>query len=123
MTHLIVPIGPIPQPDADKIGSTPSILLIQIKPAGSGNSLLGLALSANVLVGLKVRCEWIGTFRQITPPFAGAQAGPISILIEIAFLVLVAILHNRLPGIAGTLGLLRCCDAGGELSSCRSVEL
>jgi uncharacterized membrane protein YoaK (UPF0700 family) len=37
--------------------------------------------------------------------FAGAQAGPISILIEIAFLVLVAILHNRLPGVAGTLGI------------------
>src|SRR5438477_1954917 len=36
---------------------------------------------------------------------AGSQAGPISILIEIAFLVLVAILHNRLPGVAGTLGI------------------
>jgi uncharacterized membrane protein YoaK (UPF0700 family) len=36
---------------------------------------------------------------------AGSQAGPISILIEIAFLVLVAILHNRLPDVAGTLGI------------------
>src|SRR4029077_20708027 len=36
---------------------------------------------------------------------AGANAGPISLLIEIAFLILVAILHNRLPGIAGTLGI------------------
>src|SRR3954451_24110414 len=36
---------------------------------------------------------------------ARSQAGPISILIEIAFLVLVAILHNRLPDVAGTLGI------------------
>ena len=36
---------------------------------------------------------------------AGANAGPISLLIEIAFLILVAILHNRLPGVAGTLGI------------------
>ena len=36
---------------------------------------------------------------------AGSQAGPISLLIEIAFLVLVAILHNRLPDLAGTLGI------------------
>jgi uncharacterized membrane protein YoaK (UPF0700 family) len=36
---------------------------------------------------------------------AGARAAPISILVEIAFLVLVAILHNRLPGVAGTLGI------------------
>jgi uncharacterized membrane protein YoaK (UPF0700 family) len=36
---------------------------------------------------------------------AGANAGPISLLVEIAFLVLVAILHNRLPGVAGTLGI------------------
>jgi uncharacterized membrane protein YoaK (UPF0700 family) len=37
--------------------------------------------------------------------FARDRAGPISILIEIGFLVLVAILHNRLPGVAGTLGI------------------
>ena len=36
---------------------------------------------------------------------AGVNAGPISLLIEIAFLVLVAILHNRLPDVAGTLGI------------------
>jgi uncharacterized membrane protein YoaK (UPF0700 family) len=36
---------------------------------------------------------------------AGANAGPISLLIEISFLILVAILHNRLPGVAGTLGI------------------
>jgi uncharacterized membrane protein YoaK (UPF0700 family) len=36
---------------------------------------------------------------------AGARAAPISILIEIALLVLVGILHNRLPGVAGTLGI------------------
>src|SRR5436189_101744 len=36
---------------------------------------------------------------------AGRQAGPISILIELSFLVLVAILHNRLPDLAGTLGI------------------
>jgi uncharacterized membrane protein YoaK (UPF0700 family) len=37
--------------------------------------------------------------------FAGAQAGPISILVEIALLVAVGILHNRLPSVAGTLGI------------------
>ena len=36
---------------------------------------------------------------------AGANAGPISLLIEISFSLLVAILHNRLPGVAGTLGI------------------
>jgi len=36
---------------------------------------------------------------------AGANAGPISLLIEIGFLIFVAILHNRLPGVAGTLGI------------------
>ncbi|MFL6816166.1 MAG: YoaK family protein [Bradyrhizobium sp.] len=36
---------------------------------------------------------------------AGANAGPISLLIEIAFLILVAVLHNRLPDVAGTLGI------------------
>jgi uncharacterized membrane protein YoaK (UPF0700 family) len=36
---------------------------------------------------------------------AGHRAAPISLLVEIAFLVLVAILHNRLPGVAGTLGI------------------
>jgi uncharacterized membrane protein YoaK (UPF0700 family) len=36
---------------------------------------------------------------------AGDNAGPISLLIEIAFLILVAVLHNRLPGVAGTLGI------------------
>jgi uncharacterized membrane protein YoaK (UPF0700 family) len=37
--------------------------------------------------------------------FVGVQAGPISILMEIVFLVLVAIVHNRLAGVAGTLGI------------------
>ncbi len=36
---------------------------------------------------------------------AGANAAPISLLVEISFLILVAILHNRLPGVAGTLGI------------------
>jgi len=36
---------------------------------------------------------------------AGAKTGPISLLIEIAFLILVAVLHNRLPDVAGTLGI------------------
>ena len=36
---------------------------------------------------------------------AGANAGPISLLVEIAFLILVAILHNRVPSVAGTLGI------------------
>jgi uncharacterized membrane protein YoaK (UPF0700 family) len=37
--------------------------------------------------------------------FAGDRAGPLSILIEIIFLFLVAIVHNRLPDLAGTLGI------------------
>jgi uncharacterized membrane protein YoaK (UPF0700 family) len=37
--------------------------------------------------------------------FAGDRAGPLSILIEIGFLVFVAILHNRLPDLAGTWGI------------------
>ncbi len=49
---------------------------------------------------------------------AGARAAPISLLVEIAFPVLVGILHNRLPGAAGTLGIsFVACDAGGELSA------
>lgn len=36
---------------------------------------------------------------------AGSRAYGISTLIEIALLVLVAVLHNRLPDIAGTLGI------------------
>ncbi|WP_441241808.1 YoaK family protein [Tardiphaga sp. 768_D3_N2_1] len=36
---------------------------------------------------------------------AGDRAGPISILVEIAVLVLVGVLHNRMPDIAGTLGV------------------
>jgi uncharacterized membrane protein YoaK (UPF0700 family) len=37
--------------------------------------------------------------------FAGSSAGRISILMEIAFLFVVAILRNRLPALAGTLGI------------------
>jgi uncharacterized membrane protein YoaK (UPF0700 family) len=37
--------------------------------------------------------------------FAGDRAGPLSILIEIVFLFAVGIIHNRLPGVAGTLGI------------------
>ena len=36
--------------------------------------------------------------------FVGSRAGQVSILVEIAFLFVVAILHNRLPDLAGTLG-------------------
>ncbi|MGM4919486.1 YoaK family protein [Tardiphaga sp. 813_E8_N1_3] len=36
---------------------------------------------------------------------AGNRAGPISILVEIAVLVLVGVLHNRVPDVAGTLGV------------------
>jgi uncharacterized membrane protein YoaK (UPF0700 family) len=64
--------------------------------------------------------EWASALRYVAPllafvlgvmvacslrRFAGHQAGPISILMEIALLVAVAILHNRLPGLAGTLGI------------------
>jgi uncharacterized membrane protein YoaK (UPF0700 family) len=37
--------------------------------------------------------------------FTGDKAGPLSILIEIGFLILIAILHNRLPDVAGTWGI------------------
>jgi uncharacterized membrane protein YoaK (UPF0700 family) len=36
---------------------------------------------------------------------AGSKAGQISLLIEISMLILVAVLHNRLPHVAGTLGI------------------
>ena len=36
---------------------------------------------------------------------AGARAGQISLLIEIGMLILVGILHNRVPQVAGTLGI------------------
>lgn len=35
----------------------------------------------------------------------GVEAGRLSMLLEIAFLVIVAVLHNRLPDLAGTLGI------------------
>ena len=36
---------------------------------------------------------------------AGARAGQLSLLVEIAMLIFVGILHNRLPAVAGTLGI------------------
>jgi uncharacterized membrane protein YoaK (UPF0700 family) len=36
---------------------------------------------------------------------AGARAGQLSLLVEIAMLILVGILHNRVPEVAGTLGI------------------
>jgi uncharacterized membrane protein YoaK (UPF0700 family) len=36
---------------------------------------------------------------------AGERAGQLSLVIEIAMLILVGILHNRLPQVAGTLGI------------------
>ncbi len=36
---------------------------------------------------------------------AGARASMLSILLEIIFLIVIAILHNRLPDLAGTLGI------------------
>jgi uncharacterized membrane protein YoaK (UPF0700 family) len=36
---------------------------------------------------------------------AGKRAGALSILVEIIFLIVIGILHNRLPDIAGTLGI------------------
>jgi uncharacterized membrane protein YoaK (UPF0700 family) len=50
----------------------------------------------------------------------GANAGPKSLLIEIAFLILVAVLHNRLPSVAGTLGFLRCGDAAASFPQVES---
>lgn len=35
----------------------------------------------------------------------GERSGPISILVEIVFLIAIGILHNRLPDLAGTLGI------------------
>jgi len=37
--------------------------------------------------------------------FDASRAGQISVLVEIVFLIVVSILHNRLPNVAGTLGL------------------
>jgi uncharacterized membrane protein YoaK (UPF0700 family) len=37
--------------------------------------------------------------------FANRRAGEISVLVEIVFLIFVAILHNRLPAVGGTLGI------------------
>jgi hypothetical protein len=36
---------------------------------------------------------------------AGSRAGRVSLIIEIGMLILVGILHNRVPGVAGTLGI------------------
>jgi uncharacterized membrane protein YoaK (UPF0700 family) len=36
---------------------------------------------------------------------AGARVGQLSLLVEIAMLIFVGILHNRLPAVAGTLGI------------------
>src|ERR1700759_772674 len=36
---------------------------------------------------------------------AGERAGQLSLLIEIAMLILVGVLHNRVPQVAGTLGI------------------
>ena len=52
-----------------------------------------LAFAAGVLVA-----SWLRRF-------AGSKTGQISVLVEIVFLIVVAILHNRLPNVAGTLGL------------------
>jgi uncharacterized membrane protein YoaK (UPF0700 family) len=52
-----------------------------------------LAFAAGVLVACWLR------------RFAGSAAGQISVLVEIVFLIIVSILHNRLPSVAGTLGI------------------
>ena len=52
-----------------------------------------LAFAAGVLVA-----SWLRRFD-------ASRAGQISVLVEIVFLIVVAILHNRLPNVAGTLGL------------------
>ena len=64
--------------------------------------------------------KWQEAFHFVPPLFAfgvgvvlaswlrravGARTGQISLLIEIAMLILVAVLHNRVPDIAGTLGI------------------
>jgi uncharacterized membrane protein YoaK (UPF0700 family) len=36
---------------------------------------------------------------------AGDRAGQLSLLVEIAMLIVVGVLHNRVPGVAGTLGI------------------
>jgi len=36
---------------------------------------------------------------------AGARAGQLSLLVEVAMLILVGVLHNRVPHLAGTLGI------------------
>ena len=52
-----------------------------------------LAFAAGVLVA-----SWLRRFD-------ASRAGQISVLVEIVFLIVVSILHNRLPNVAGTLGL------------------
>lgn len=52
------------------------------------------------------------------------QAARTSNLIEIVFLFIVAILHNRFPEVAGTLGLsLVAAFPDGQLSAGRGMEL
>jgi uncharacterized membrane protein YoaK (UPF0700 family) len=52
-----------------------------------------LAFAAGVLVAAYLR------------RLAGIKAGQISVLVEITLLVAVSILHNRMPAVAGTLGI------------------
>jgi uncharacterized membrane protein YoaK (UPF0700 family) len=86
------------------------------------HGILANAQTAN-LVFLWVHAtaaQWQQAFHLVPPLFAffvgvviaawlrraaGERAGQLSLLIEIAMLILVGILHNRLPQVAGTLGI------------------
>jgi uncharacterized membrane protein YoaK (UPF0700 family) len=86
------------------------------------HGILANAQTAN-LVFLWVHAtaaRWQQAFHFVPPLFAffvgvlvaawlrqsvGNKAGQISLLVEIGMLILVGILHNRLPGVAGTLGI------------------
>jgi uncharacterized membrane protein YoaK (UPF0700 family) len=86
------------------------------------HGVLANAQSANVVfLWVHVTAgQWEEAFRYVPPMMAftfgvviasllrhsaGPKVGQISILIEIGMLVLVAVLHNRLPDVAGTLGI------------------
>jgi len=86
------------------------------------HGILANAQTAN-LVFLWVHAtaaQWQQAFHFVAPLFAffvgvviaawlrraaGERAGQLSLVIEIAMLILVGILHNRLPQVAGTLGI------------------
>ncbi|SFV10129.1 YoaK family protein, partial [Bradyrhizobium arachidis] len=78
---------------------TANVILLWVY-AMAGNWAQALHFAAPIMaftVGIVI-AAWL---RRI----AGNRAGALSILIEILFLITIGILHNRLPDLAGTLGI------------------